>query len=76
MDLYFSSAISRRSQQRCSVGNGVPINFAKFTGKRLCQSLFIDKDAGNNFFTEHLRATAFKIGGSEYSFSLAVAHEL
>ena len=32
-------------------------NFAKFTGKHLCQSLFFNKVAGL-FFTEHLRTTA------------------
>ena len=41
---------------------GVLRNFTKFTGKHLCQSLFFNKVAGeiskNNFFTEHLWATA------------------
>ena len=31
---------------RCSVRQGVLRNFAKFTGKHLCQSLFFDKVAG------------------------------
>ena len=32
--------------QRCSVKTGVYENFAKFTGKHLCQSLFFNKVAG------------------------------
>ena len=32
---------SRRSHRRCSVRKGVLRNFAKFSGKHLCQSLFI-----------------------------------
>ena len=36
----------KSSQQRCSVKRGVPRNFAKFTGKQLCQSLFFNKVAG------------------------------
>ena len=35
-----------RSSHRCSVRKGVLRNFAKFTGKRLCQSLFFHKVAG------------------------------
>ena len=37
---------NRSSDQRCSVGIGVPRNFTKFTGKHLCQSLFFNKAAG------------------------------
>ena len=36
----------RSSHQRCSLRKGVLRNFAKFTRKHLCQSLFIDKVAG------------------------------
>ena len=36
----------RSSWQRCSVRKDVLINFAKFTGKHLCQSLFFNKVAG------------------------------
>ena len=35
----------RSSHRRCSVKKGVPRNFAKFTGKYLCQSLFFNKVA-------------------------------
>ena len=37
---------SRSSHRRCSVKKGVLRNFAKFTGKHLCQRLFFDKVAG------------------------------
>ena len=38
--------IFRSSHQRCSMKEGVLSNFAKFTGKHLCQSLFFNKVAG------------------------------
>ena len=37
---------TRNNHQRCSVKKGVLINFAKFTGKHRCQSLFLNKVAG------------------------------
>ena len=37
---------TRTSDQRCSVRKGVLRNFAKFTGKHLCQVLFYNKVAG------------------------------
>ena len=40
------SCLNRSSHQRCSVRKGVLRNFAKFTGKHLCQSLFFNKVAG------------------------------
>ena len=33
----------RRSHRRCSIKKGVLRNFAKFTGKHLCQSFFLNK---------------------------------
>ena len=36
----------RSSHQRCSMKKGILRNFAKFTGKHLCQSLFFNKVAG------------------------------
>ena len=38
--------IYRSSHQSCSMKKGVLKNFAKFTGKHLCQSLFFNKVAG------------------------------
>ena len=38
--------ILRSSHLRCSVRKDVLRNFAKFTGKYLCQSLFFNKVAG------------------------------
>ena len=64
---------NRSSHQRCSVKKGVLRNFAKFTGKHLCQSLFFNEVAEalaqvfscefceiskNAFLTEHVWATA------------------
>ena len=37
---------SRSSHHRCSVKKSVLGNFAKFTGKQLCQRLFFNKVAG------------------------------
>ena len=39
-------AQNRSSHQGCSVRKGVLRNFAKFTGKHLCQSLFFNKVTG------------------------------
>ena len=39
-------AKNRNSHRRCSVKKDVLRNFAKFTGKYLCQSLFLNKVAG------------------------------
>ena len=36
----------RSSHQRCSLENVLLINFAKFAGKQLCQSLFFNKVGG------------------------------
>ena len=38
--------ISRSSHWKCSVKKGIFKNFEKFTGKKLCQSLFFNKVAG------------------------------
>ena len=38
--------LSRSSHRRCSVRKGVLRNFAKFTGKHLCQRFFFNKVAG------------------------------
>ena len=42
----FQNRCSRGSHRRYSVKKGVFINFAKFTGKHRCQSLFLNKVAG------------------------------
>ena len=38
--------IARSSHRRCFIKEDVLKNFAKFTGKHLCQSLFVNKIAG------------------------------
>ena len=48
-DIYISHFLfdnPRGSQRRCSVKKGALKNFAKFTGKQLRQSLFLNKIAG------------------------------
>ena len=42
-NLLFVVADNRSSHQRCSIKKGVLRNFANFTGKNLCQSLFFNK---------------------------------
>ena len=44
--LFPYKGISETVAQKCSVKEGVLRNFAKLTGKRLCQSLFFNKVAG------------------------------
>ena len=41
-----ASSVNRSSHGRCSIRKGVLRNFAKFTGKHLCQNLFFNKVAG------------------------------
>ena len=43
---YWLWVFVRSSHRSCSVAKGVLGNFAKFTGKHLCQSLFFNKVAG------------------------------
>ena len=52
--------VHRSSRPEVFCEKGVLRNFAKFTGKHLCQSLFFNKLAGLNvlrtaFFIEHLQ---------------------
>ena len=41
--IYYFDLAYRSSHQRCSIKKGVLRNFPKFTGKHLCQSLFVNK---------------------------------
>ena len=50
-DQQFTSLIDRSSNQRCSIKKGVLKNFAKITGKHVCQSLFFNKVAGLRMWT-------------------------
>ena len=47
----------KSSRRRCSVRKGVFKNFAKFTGKNLCQGLFFNKVAGLSQVTPFLQKT-------------------
>ena len=57
-------AMSRSSHQRCSMWKGVLRNFAKFTRKHQCQSLFLKKVAGlrpATLFKKRLRHKCFSV---------------
>ena len=41
--MVFPNLYNQKQTRRCSVKKGVLKNFAKFTGKHLCQSLFFNK---------------------------------
>ena len=45
-NIFFPVDLNRSSHQGCSMKNVLLRNFTKFTGKRLCQSLFFNKVAG------------------------------
>ena len=77
--MFCISPNNRSTHRRCSVKKCVLRNFAKFTGKHLCQSLCFNEVAGtaaqvfscefceiskNTFFTEHLRTTASATNGT------------
>ena len=47
----------RSNHWRCSVRNGVLRNFAKFTGKHLCHSLFFNKVAGLTFLQKIVKSS-------------------
>ena len=51
----------RSRHRRCSVRKSVLSNFPKFTGKRLCQSLFFNKDAGFSPWKERLWNRCFHV---------------
>ena len=60
----------RSSHQRCFVKKGVFRNFAKFTGKHLCQNLFFNKVAGGgacNFIKQETLAQVFSYEFCEIS---------
>ena len=59
----------RSSHRRCSVKKGVLRNFAKFTGKHLCQSLSFNKVAGGacNFIKKDTLAQVFSYEFCEVS---------
>ena len=62
----------RSSHRRCSVKKSVLGNFAKFTGKHLCQSLFFNKVAGQrpeacNFIKKETLAQVFSCEFCEIS---------
>ena len=64
----------RSSQRRCSVRKGALSYFAKFTGKHLCQSLFLKKRLWRSCFpvnfTKFLRTTFLQNTSSVCTFDL------
>ena len=54
----------RSSHQRCSIIKGVLRNFAKFTGKHLCQSFFFNK---KHFIKKEILAQVFSCEFCEIS---------
>ena len=56
---------SSRSEVFCK--KGVPINFAKFTGKHLCQSLFSNRPQACNFTETETLAQVFSCEFCEIS---------
>ena len=57
---YYIKTCNRSSHQRCSITKGVLRNFAKFTEKHLCQSLFLNKVA-KKFLIKFLTKLKFLI---------------
>ena len=51
-----SNLITEAVARRCSVEKGVLKNFAKFTGKHLCQSLVFNKVAGLSLIKKEILA--------------------
>ena len=64
----------RNSHQRCSVRKGFIINFAKFTGKHLCKSLFFNKVAGCDLYLKCLCLAQCQ-NVSEYFLNQACRHQ-
>ena len=63
---------SRSSHQRCSVKKGVLRNFAKFTGKHLCQSLFLInlQDAPATLLKKRLWRRCFPVHFAKFLWTL------
>ena len=56
---YIANSKNRSSHWRCSMKKTVLNNFAKFTGKQLCQSLFFNKRLFLTFFKRETLAQLF-----------------
>ena len=62
---YFKSFLTLKSNhQRCSTKKGVFKNFAKFTWKHVCQSLYFNKNAGLNL--QHSKETLAQVFSCEF----------
>ena len=67
--IWFESPLLRNNHRSCSVRKSVLRNFAKFTGKYLCQSLSLNKVAGQacNFIKKETLARVFSCECCEIS---------
>ena len=66
-DCTLSSQKNRSSHQRCSIMKGILRNFAKFTGKPLHHSLFLNKVADLNCIMKETLAQVFSCEFCKYS---------
>ena len=67
--LFCLMTLSRSSHRICSVRKVVLRNFAKLTGKHLCRSLFLNKDAGlrpATLFKKRLRHRCFPVNFAKF----------
>ena len=55
------SSLSRISHQWCSIKKRIYKNFAKFTGKYLCQNLFFNKVESSQFYQKRLWHRCFLV---------------
>ena len=58
---------NKSSHWRCSVEKGVLRNFAKFTGKHLCQGPFFSRSEAGNFIKKEIVAQVFSCKFCEIS---------
>ena len=68
LEIYWNIVVTfRNSHWKCSVKKSVLRNFAKFTGKYLCQSLFFNKVAACNFIENETLKQVFSCEFCEIS---------
>ena len=66
--------LERSSHRRCSVREDVLRNFAKFTGKHLCQGLFLSGPDGCNFIKKRLWHRSFSENFPKFLRTLFTKH--
>ena len=58
--------IAEALARRCSIKKDVSRNFAKFSGKHLCQSLFFNEVAACNFIKKEALAQVFLVNFAKF----------